>query len=62
MRLFDAVELVTDLPEDGLAAGAVGTIVDEYPGQDAWEVEFSDENGRTLALVALRGGQIRPMG
>ena len=33
-----------------------GTIVDVH-GRDAYEVEFSDESGETLALLALRPGQ-----
>ncbi|WP_433271629.1 DUF4926 domain-containing protein [Actinosynnema sp. CS-041913] len=60
MELFEVVELAVDLPEDGLSAGAIGTIVDEYPDSGKYEVEFADDNGRTIALTALRSDQIRP--
>jgi hypothetical protein len=55
-ELFDIVELTIDIPEEGLRAGMQGTIVDLH-GRDAYEVEFSDESGETLALLALRPGQ-----
>jgi uncharacterized protein DUF4926 len=54
------VELAVDLPEDGLQAGAVGTIVDEYPG--AFEVEFNDDEGGLLALTSVKAEQLRPRG
>ena len=59
MKLHDVVELTVDLPGAGLPAGAVGTIVDEYLGGEAYEVEFLDDR-RTLAIVAVRSDQIRP--
>ncbi len=51
-ELFDIVELLVDLPEDELQVGAQGTIVECY-GNDAYEVEFSDSDGETLALCTL---------
>ena len=51
-ELFDIVELLVDLPEDELRAGVEGTIVECY-GDDAYEVEFSDSDGETLALCTL---------
>ena len=51
-ELFDIVELLTNLPEDELSAGVQGTIVECY-GNDAYEVEFSDSDGETLALCTL---------
>ncbi len=62
MELYDVVELAVDLPEDGLRAGAVGTIVDAYAGSDEFEVEFTDDDGRTVALTAVRGDQLRARG
>ena len=51
MKLFDVVRLTTDLPGDGLAAGAEGTIVEVYEKPaPAYEVEFSD--GTTVAVPA----------
>lgn len=57
LRLLDVVALTTDLPDKSLLRGQVGTVVELYPdGQ--YEVEFSDEEGRTYALEALGGEQL----
>lgn len=49
MKLFDVVRLTSDLPEDGLRAGAEGTIVEVYEQPEAaYEVEFTD--GTTVAV------------
>ncbi|WP_083924614.1 DUF4926 domain-containing protein [Lamprocystis purpurea] len=39
IKLFDVVALTTDLPEIGLVAGQVGTVVEPL-GDEAYEVEF----------------------
>jgi hypothetical protein len=46
-----------DLAEFGLIRGQVGTIV-EVLGPEVFEVEFSDDNGRTYATVALKGSDL----
>jgi len=51
-NLFDVIELTVNLPEENLARGAQGTIVECYP-DGAYEVEFTDEDGQTLALCAI---------
>lgn len=51
-KLFDTVELLADLPEDDLRAGARGAIVHQHT-DDVFEVEFMNEDGETLALRAL---------
>ena len=57
MHLYDVVALLEDLPEHDLKRGQVGTLVEEWePG--VYEVEFSDTNGVTYALVALRADQL----
>jgi hypothetical protein len=56
-ELFDVVELIVDLPEQGLYAGMQGTIVEVHKEGVAYEVEFSDERGEALNLVALRPEQ-----
>ena len=54
------VALVADLPEQGLRAGDIGTIVHIFHRpQLAYEVEFADEDGATVAMVALTVEQIR---
>lgn len=60
MELHDVVELAADLPEEGLTAGSVGTIVYIFHEPNlAYEVEFADDQGRTLAMVALTPEQLR---
>ena len=52
MKLLDTVALLEDLPKAQLQRGQVGTVV-EVLGADVYEVEFSDDEGRTYALLPL---------
>jgi hypothetical protein len=55
--LHSVVALLEDLPEHGLVRGQVGTVVESWtPG--VYEVEFSDDQGRTYAMVALKAEQL----
>jgi len=48
LKPFDVVALVEDVPSRGLLRGQVGTIAETLaPG--VFEVEFSDNEGRTYA-------------
>ena len=51
---LDVVALLGDLPAHGLVRGQVGTVV-EHLADDVYEVEFSDDEGRTYAEIALAG-------
>ena len=51
------VALTEDLPDQNLKRGQVGTVVEEL-APDVFEVEFSDNQGRTYALLALRADQL----
>jgi hypothetical protein len=55
--LLDVVALLEDVPAYGLRRGQVGTVVEEL-APDVFEVEFSDDHGRTYALLALRSNQL----
>ena len=57
IRLLDVVALTADLPERGLRQGQVGTVV-ETLDDGAYEVEFSDNEGRTYATAALKGDRL----
>lgn len=57
LELLDVVALTADLPEAGLIRGQVGTIVERHGG-NAFEVEFSDDNGRTYAQLAIPGSKL----
>jgi hypothetical protein len=61
-ELYSEVILTADLPEDGLKAGDVGTVVDRHvvPGvEDGYSVEFFDMTGKTVAVVTVRAGLLR---
>ena len=51
-ELLDVVELLVNLPDDGLQVGTQGTIVECY-GDEAYEVEFVNGAGETIAMVVL---------
>jgi hypothetical protein len=57
IRLLDVVALTTDVPESGLVRGQVGTVV-EVLRPDTYEIEFSDDDGRTYAQLPLREDQL----
>ena len=54
---LDVVALLRDHTEKGLVAGQVGTVV-EVLATDVFEVEFSDDQGRTYATAALKQNEL----
>lgn len=58
IQVLDVVTLIEDIPERGLRRGQVGTVVESLD-KDVFEVEFSDDEGRTYASTSLRAGQMR---
>ncbi len=57
IRLLDVVALTQELPDRDLSLGQVGTVV-ELLAPDVYEVEFSDNDGRSFAELALRADQL----
>jgi hypothetical protein len=57
---LDIVALVHDLPEHGLKAGDIGTVVLLHDDQ-GYEVEFTTFGGDTIAIVTVRKDEVRPM-
>ena len=55
-RELDAVALTHDVETYGLKAGDVGAVVHCYSGRSAFEVEFVEPPGRTLAVLTLEWG------
>jgi len=55
-ELFDVIELLVDLPEHNLRPGVRGAIVHCHP-DGTYEVEFTNENGETVALCPLSADQ-----
>jgi Domain of unknown function (DUF4926) len=58
VNLLDVVALTVDLPGYNLWRGQVGTVVELLANGKAFEVEFSDRDGRTYESVGLRPEQI----
>jgi len=57
VRALEVVALMVDLPEHGLFRGHVGTVVEPLRG-NVFEVEFSDDDGKTYALLPLAADQL----
>lgn len=59
MKILDRVRLLRDMPSRNLRRGMTGTIVEVFDKPNrAYEVEFSDENGVTVAQLALQPNEI----
>ena len=59
IKEHDRIVLLKDLPEDGLQAGDVGTVVHIHHQGEAFEVEFMTLDGGTVAVITLLSSQIR---
>ncbi len=57
VNVLDVVALTEDLPERDPYRGQVGTVVESLAA-DVFEVEFSDNEGRTYASLALKVEQL----
>ena len=55
------VVLNDDRSADGLNAGDVGAVVHIYGDGKAYEVEFVDGDGSTIALLTLEPSDVRPI-
>ena len=51
-NLGDVIELTVDIARKNLHAGTQGTIVHSH-GETAYEVEFINESGETVELIAV---------
>jgi hypothetical protein len=59
---YQDVVLLHDIPEEGLCAGDVGTMVERHdvPGRETgYSVEFFDMLGNTVAVVTLPASALR---
>lgn len=56
---LEVVRLLKDQPQEGLKAGELGTIIVAFPTpNEAYEVEFVDNDGRTRAQLVLLPDEI----
>ena len=59
-QLLETVVATIDIPDEGIRAGDVGTIVDVYTqGATAYEVEFATAEGSSRASVTLAPAHVR---
>ena len=62
IREFDQAILTRDLPQHGLEAGDVGTVVDVLQSGKGYIVEFMTMEGETIDVVVVDAAQVRPVG
>ena len=61
IKEHDCVVLTKNLPEEGLMAGDIGTVVHIHKGGEGYEVEFMTLTGEAVAIVTLLADQVRPL-
>jgi hypothetical protein len=61
IKEHDCVVLMKNLPEEGLEAGDIGTVVHLHKGGEGYEVEFMTLTGETVAIVTLLASEVRPL-
>lgn len=62
IKEHDCVVLTSDIPDEGLQAGDVGTVVHIHRNGAAYEVEFITLTGQTVAVATVLATQLRPVG
>ena len=58
IKLLDVVALTQDIPEHNLKCGEVGTVVEVLANSEAFEVEFSDDNGQMYKCLSFLASQL----
>jgi len=61
IKEHECVVLTKNLPDEGLMAGDVGTVVHIHKAGEGYEVEFMTLTGETVAVVTLLADQVRPL-
>lgn len=61
IKELDQIVLKEDLPEYGLQAGDLGTVVLVHQNGKGYEVEFVALDGESLAVISLFANQVRPI-
>jgi hypothetical protein len=58
---YSLVKLLTDRYQDrGVTAGAIGTILEVYE-DETYEIEFSRDDGTTIAWFAVLQNEVKPL-
>ena len=58
IKLLDVVALTQDVPGHNLKRGEVGTVVEILSNGEAFEVEFSDDNGQMYKCLSFPASQL----
>ena len=61
IKELDNIVLTVDLPQHGLTAGDIGSVVLVHAENEGYEVEFMTLDGETLAVTSLVAAQVRPI-
>jgi hypothetical protein len=61
IKEHERVVLTVSVPDQGLEAGDVGTVVHIHKDGEAYEVEFLTLDGNTVAVATLEASQVRPV-
>jgi hypothetical protein len=57
----DCVVLLQDIPEEGLTAGDVGTVIHVHGSGAGYEIEFMTLTGDTIAVTSTPTASVRPV-
>jgi len=60
IRELDMVALTRDIDEHALKQGDIGAVVHKY-GKEGFEVEFVTAEGKSIAVLTLREGDVRAL-
>ena len=61
IKEHDRIVLTSDLSNEGIKAGDVGTVIHIHRGRKSFEVEFSTLDGKTIAIATVLASQVRPV-
>ena len=61
IKEHDRIVLTSDLSQESLKAGDVGTVVHIHADGEAFEVEFMALDGTTVAVATVLKSQTRPV-
>ena len=59
IKLLDVVALTQDVPEHNLKRGEEGTVVEILSNGEAYEVEFSNDNGQVYKCLSFPASQLK---
>jgi hypothetical protein len=61
IKEHDCIVLTQGVPDEGMEAGDVGTVVHIHGDHAAYEVEFVTLTGQTVAVATVMPSQLRPV-